>query len=379
MKPTAKKTTAKVSKLTDQKFYGGEPIFKEKVATSSEMAHVLNWYSGTVDDVWKDSRRYILAFLKEHKAKKDIVDKIKNCPPYKIPCYVGWICRQISIKSNIPAEIKKQAVLKLKEITEDASIVSVETEEISEEEKKPVISLEERFNRKVSDTIALIEEYHDSFMKDLKIPEKTPYDILTSESVSGKVAEKVAAFYQPKLEEIEKAYAGKTPDLKDAYSYTKPQLKTYIKFLTSIVEDSKRISSNIKAAKKPRKKKVKSAESIVKTIKFKKDDTSLKITSIDPINILGAKQVWLFNTKTRFLTSLVSSEASGFTVKGASILGVDEKLSESKKIRKPDETLKQLLSSGKVALRTFMKDIKSKPGVPKTRTNSDTVIIKAIK
>jgi hypothetical protein len=64
------------------------------------------------------------------------------------------------------------------------------------------------------------------------------------------------------------------------------------------------------------------------------------------------------------------------TVKGSAIVGFDEAKSVQKTLRKPEETLKEFKSAGKIKLRKFLEEIKTTETRLNGRINLDTVIIR---
>jgi ABC-type hemin transport system substrate-binding protein len=91
-------------------------------------------------------------------------------------------------------------------------------------------------------------------------------------------------------------------------------------------------------------------------LKYKKEDSSLGIVSINPINIIGSKEVWCYNTKTRKISQYKALDVDGISVKGGSLLNYSPD-SVEKTVRKPAETLAEFKKASKVKLRTFMKDL----------------------
>ena len=101
--------------------------------------------------------------------------------------------------------------------------------------------------------------------------------------------------------------------------------------------------------------------------------------SIDPKKIIGAQELWVFNTKTRKLGKYVASNgfsSEELSIKGASITGFDEKKSIQKTVRKPDVTLKEFQKAGKVALRKFLEDINATDIKLTGRINKEIVLLK---
>ena len=174
--------------------------------------------------------------------------------------------------------------------------------------------------------------------------------------------------------------------LKEGYAHVKKadikKLRTAISELMVALDF---IIDQAKATRKPRKAKPRSADKIISKLKFLKVDEKYKLASINPIDVVGANELWVFNVKTRKLGRYIASsidpkglgrEGTGLSVKGTTIIGFDEKLSVQKTLRKPDEQLKEFKGAGKVALRKFLEDINTTDTKLNGRSNLDTVLLK---
>jgi hypothetical protein len=148
------------------------------------------------------------------------------------------------------------------------------------------------------------------------------------------------------------------------------------KFFGAIATDAEKLASNKSAARKPRKKKPISFEKKIKNLKFKKDDIDNKLVSIDPVKIIGAEKLWIYNTKTRRLGVYVAADAAGLDVKGSAIQNYKYGESVSKTLRKPKDVLSRVLDGGKVVLRKVMGEINSKPVELNGRINKDTILLR---
>ena len=111
-------------------------------------------------------------------------------------------------------------------------------------------------------------------------------------------------------------------------------------------------------------------------IKYAKEDKALKIVSINPADIIGTAELWIYNNKTRKLGKYVAAGYQTLSVKGTSITGFDVDKSVAKTLRKPEEQLKEFAKAGKIALRTFIKDIKAVEVKLNGRINEDTLLLK---
>jgi hypothetical protein len=174
--------------------------------------------------------------------------------------------------------------------------------------------------------------------------------------------------------------------LKEGYAHVKKadikKLRTAISELMVALDF---IIDQAKATRKPRKAKPRSADKVIAKLKFLKVDEKYKLASINPIDVIGANELWVFNVKTRKLGKYIASsidpkglgrEGTGLSVKGTTIIGFDEKLSVQKTLRKPDEQLKEFKGAGKVALRKFLDEINTTDTKLNGRCNLDTVLLK---
>ena len=114
-------------------------------------------------------------------------------------------------------------------------------------------------------------------------------------------------------------------------------------------------------------------------MKYQKEDTNLKLASINPIDILEASELWVYNTKTRKLGKYVAEPHATLQVKGTTILYFDEKQSIQKTLRKPAQQLAEFNKAGKVVLRKFMDDIKTTDTKLNGRVNDQTILLKVAK
>lgn len=131
-----------------------------------------------------------------------------------------------------------------------------------------------------------------------------------------------------------------------------------------------------KVNRAPRKTKAVSKDKVVAKLKYKKQDEPLKLVSINPTDIIGAKELWVFNTKSRKLGKYVANEYMELGVKGTTITGFNENQSICKTIRKPEEKLKEFKAAGKVQLRKFLEDINATDTKMNGRINEEIILLK---
>jgi len=178
-------------------------------------------------------------------------------------------------------------------------------------------------------------------------------------------------------DEIKELVEEKTADLLEAYGYMGVrERKQYLKVIQGIIDDAEKYMASKKAVRKPRAKKTKTASQQTSKLKYAQDSAEYKVVSVDPTNIIMANEVYLFNTKYRTLTHLVSNAARGFEIKGTTIQNIDMEASSKKTLRKPDEVLTEFSKITKAKAKKTFTALKTKSAVPNGRVNEDTIILK---
>ena len=187
------------------------------------------------------------------------------------------------------------------------------------------------------------------------------------------------AFGQNELLELA---SGKADDqLKEGYKHvSRKNIKKMIEFHAMITTACEQIAAEAKVMKKPRAKKVKPAEDLVKKLKFLVKDDKLGIVSVPPAGVIGAQGVIVFNVKTRKIGYYISKTSQGFGVKGTSLTDFSEK-SFQKTMRKPVEQLKEFKEQNtqKRFETWFTKGVKTTETLLNGRFNEDTIILKVFK
>jgi hypothetical protein len=202
-------------------------------------------------------------------------------------------------------------------------------------------------------------------------------NVLKAKQAKAAHARIIREFYTRNLEELQEAAGTKDEQLKEAYSHlSKLQLKKITAFYQEIVSACEMLAQEAKVNRKPKAKKAVPAEKIVAKLKYRKADEPLKLVSINPADILGAKELWTYNTKSRKLGKYVAKEFADLGVKGTTITGFDELKSVQKTLRKPADQLKEFKAAGKVALRRFLEDINAVDTKMNGRINEEILLLK---
>ena len=287
-------------------------------------------------------------------------------------------------------------VMKLAE--EGAKVVEQKKEEEKSKKNVYVPSIQERIRDQAIETCDAIEEWLDGFIRDKKNFDPKGFDFVShfaKYKVSQAHARKIKGFYAGELEEAKIIQKLPTPgeinrckdereadmmlQLREAYGHmTKQDAKNYLTALETLHGACDVVIDAAKASRKPRAKKAPSKEKLISKLKYLERDDKLQLVSVNALDIIDAKEVWVYNIKTRKLGKYVAADHATLQVKGAGLQFYDEKLSIQKTLRKPDETLKEFKKAGKVALRKFMDNIKTTDIKLNGRLNSDTIILKCV-
>jgi len=257
-----------------------------------------------------------------------------------------------------------------------------EPEVIEDKVTAPVVTIQERVKESSLSMTEEIETALESFSTDPENFEPKAFKVLNL--LKGKQAKAAHAriirdYYNRDYEELQEVLEGKCEQLKEAYSHlSKANIKKIISFYNEIISACDMLTQEAKINRKPRVKKSKPVEKIVEKLKYMKQDAGLKLVSINPVDIVGCKELWIFNTKTRKLGKYVAGEFSDLGVKGTTIVGFDEFKSIQKTLRKPEEQLKEFKNAGKVALRKFLEDIKAVDIKLNGRINEDTILLRTL-
>jgi hypothetical protein len=165
--------------------------------------------------------------------------------------------------------------------------------------------------------------------------------------------------------------------LRECYSHrSKKQIRNLIAFYQEIMSACDMLAQEAKVNRKPKARKSIPKDKIVAKLKYKKTDEPLKLVSINPADIIGSKELWVYNIKTRKLGKYVAAEFSDLGVKGTTITGFNEHTSVCKTLRKPEDKLKEFKSAGKVQLRKFLDEINATDTKMNGRINEETVLLK---
>ena len=261
----------------------------------------------------------------------------------------------------------------------DPEIEAAEKEAAKKDVYTP--SIQERVKEAAYRMTEEIENAIESFQVDPENFDPKAFKVLNLlKAVEAKAAHTriIREFYAKDLAELEELASGNADEqLREGYSHrSRKQIKNLIAFYQEVMAACTMLGQEAKVNRKPRAKKSVPAEKVVAKLKYMKSNEPLKLVSINPTDIIGSKELWIFNTKTRKLGRYVANEYMELGVKGTTITGFNENTSICKTLRKPEEKLKEFKAAGKVQLRKFLDDINATDTKMNGRINEETILLR---
>ena len=285
-------------------------------------------------------------------------------PIYDLMVCADGATRAVPIINGVKVDPSLEAVKKQEDL------------EKKEAEKKirPKLSIQDRIQNQVEDFISVVEGQADDFVDSGYKMKFDVYGDLINRGCKSVHARKMRPFYIDCYNELVDVYNKDDEYVLEAWSHLKPKYhKKMMDFYGIIVDDIDRIIKNATAQRKPRKRKTYSAERLVKNLKYQQEFSELKLVSVNPEKIIGANELWVFNTKyNRLGVYRAVNEVRGFSVKGCTIEHFDENESVQKTARKPKEVLNVL---NKRSLKAMLKNMKTKEQPLTGRINAQTILL----
>lgn len=363
IKPKKKQLGRGSSRAFALKHLGKEPLL-ENDDNEGAYTSALNWYHAACEI--GDARQYLEDYFKFHDREEDLKN-IRKVPNEWICRTAAWIAR-MTTRGTVFSEARMK---RFEDMLEHYC-----WRHIPKDQEKPFVISKTEEN--IRELIGDLEEIVD-LRADL---DGLPFSFLEwfkEKEVPRSYMEAVQVYYLEHLEELTDAYEGKDEQLIEAYP-NREKLEYDILFIGELVEDVYRYTDETKVIRevKPRKPRYVAPEKKVRNLKYLRESEPYGISSVAPEKIIGAKELWTFNTKNKILTVFRSAEEAGLMVRGTSIVNYDQNNSFSKRTgRKPESYIKEVLEGGKVSLRKLTDKLK-KDAALAHRINQHTILLRVI-
>jgi len=346
--------------------YGHEPKFDRELSKIELMA-TLNWYTQNKDT--RDAVKYANDYFRKN-YKLNVENVIKE-----YPTTFGFVCRILNNGGIINEKDNtwfNETILKIKNDLANYKV------EVVVDDKPVMPNIQDRIKEKASECIGELEGLLDEYTLSKFTSNPKPYGVMHTLNIKGVHTNRILEHWKRIRAEYDTVLTTEDELIKEGYSnFSKTEIKKIVGFCDSIITDCMKVVDEANKSRKPRQRKQKTPEQLVSKLKYL--DKHEALVSENSKDIIGAIQLWVYNTKSRKLGCYNADDASGLSVKGSSIIGFNESKSTQKKLRKPEVTLPEILKGGKVYLRTALDDIKAVPATLNGRLNTDTILLRIIK
>ena len=373
--------------FSDEQYTGREPVWDtERAATMSqdEFDHFLrksfayyNYYYSQ-----KDLKKHMVKWMQDNKYTKTQVSAFVRSPDRAVPMTAYGLL--MANRQGMPLREKELGYLKERIEAallqdEDDVIVSSTSAPMPAVEKTTARAptIQDRLNEKTSEHLAHFEGLYDEVVQGGVVDPKA-FDYLTANTVPQSQLGKYEAFVERHKTYLYAAMNKMDEQFVEAYRHYKAaDYKRHYAFLDLIQTSIDQYRGVKKATKKARVKRAPNKEKLVGKLKYMREEKTLKLVSVNPVDIIGAQELWCYNTKTRKLYKYVADSLTGpLGIKGTSLTGFDLAKSVGKTLRKPDEKLKEFAKASKIQLRKFLEDVKATETLGNGRMNEDTVLLR---
>jgi hypothetical protein len=364
----------------DTKYTGGEPLFASQPdpdRRSGAMGLAFNWYSRYYDR--KMAKEQLANYL-EYRDQPELARKVRRVDDREVMATLGWLARLYLRGLNLTQDeqdLLDREVQRLIQTLAKPELVQADEPEVKSNRPNVQEIMRDRAREAAGELEGAIDDFILAGARgDITV---NPVGILTERNIMAQHVPMIVEIWKRKRDQFQEVADGRDPQLNEAYShYGKLQIRALIKFCEAVLTGLSGYINVKKATKAPRKRKAVSAEKLVAKIKYQKTDDELKLTSLHPAKIMGATEVWAYDTAKRKLHYYVADSHVGtLGVKGTSIVGFDASKSGVKTVRKPADLLKKFMAAGKPAARKIFTEINAVQAQPNGRTSENLVILRA--
>lgn len=368
-----KKTKPRATSVAAIKL-GGEPQLL--LPSDIELVKALNWYNAVATD--SDQRvRWVLQFMEDqgHYTPAEIAEFKRRGK--KFLGTFSALARIISNGSTLDDRYTRTLNEEIAKYVGKANTVS--DDDLAFDEEGQVVQVQatkkpksDKTNLIANQLVEVIDGCMDRVLSGEKL--SSIYELLVNKGITAAVAKELKTFYKPQAFEFFELHAGKDEQLNEGYArFNKKTRRAIRDWMMQLIADLTTLEKNKKVTRKPRKKRVQKTENLVKRMKFCKESSTFKLRSIDPTSVVGAKLLWVFNTKTRQIGAYHAKDDSGITVKGTTLQNCSGKM---KKLRNPEMFLASF-SGTKMSLETKYKSVNAVEAEMNGRVNEHIILMRA--
>lgn len=341
------------------------------------LGKAFNWYTLTQDT--KRINEFVAEWLDQSPKRRDLAQIVRKQGNFNSA--MGWLCRSARMGYRLRIQdlrkLQKALTEFMVELNQQAAQNAAQA--TTKPVKKP--SIQDHILQKISDCQGEIAGQFDDFITGGFEAKPTMVGLLTRYNIPEIRVRELVKDLDAQLAELRLVQQGADAQLNEGYSnYGKRQISRMIDWLTTAIQQIFSYGTMKAANRKPKARKGQTPQKMVSKLKFLAKDADLKLESIDPVDILKATELWVYNVKKRKLGIYVVDDSQGaLYIKGTKILGYSETRSVSKTLRKPETQLKELMAAGKPASKKWFGDIRAVESKLNGRITEEYLLLKAYK
>lgn len=337
-----------------------------------DLMRALNYYNAAYDN--KDKRKWTMAYV-----GKACVAEFDDVPDYQFAS-VGTVIRMKMRDVFLEPKELEFIETKLTELrvlsANGGQIISSLKGAPKAKVDKPVMSVQDKAAEIASTHIGEINGMLDDF-----ILNDVEFDIasyLKSNDVNPAASKLIPTAFVRSINEIKEAIKGEDAQLVEGYSFLKKvKLRKLLKAYESISAACDQQAVSAKTIKKAtvRVIKEKPAAVIAKVVKFMREFPELGLKSVLPATVVGASEVWIYNTKYKKIQVYRALGNDKLSFKGTTIVNYEVATSDCKTIRKT-ETVKLYAAMARKTIAAEYNALNTKAAAVTGRINEECIILK---
>jgi len=351
----------------------------------------MTWYR--LEKSSKDLKPKVIDWMGRNDYSKDQIDAFKRTKDHRCSGTMGAIAACLikgmpAVRADFNGG-KDTAEWLRGEIAKTIEAGKWDVEVVVEDKKAvaqaPVVTIQDRLREAAGDMSEEIDYAIDSWIADPEAFDPKEFkmtNLLRGKGAKAAHARFIKVYFKTGYDELLELASGNADEqLREAYSHNnRKNVKKLIEFYSLVMAACDQIAAEAKVLKKPRAKKAKPAEEIVKKLKFKVGDDKLAITSVPPATVVGAQGCVVYNIRTRKIGYYIALNSAGLVVKNSSLSNFTDK-SVQKTLRKPELQIKEFKDQNtqKRFETWFQKTVKTTETALNGRFNEETIILKVYK
>jgi hypothetical protein len=330
----------------------------------------LGWHNYVASD--RDSEKYLEEWITENYPKPALKPALASLRAYPANRLCRTVCALARIElKGFPLDADHRAQI-------ERYLIEILTPVAKAATTKAVVkgpSVQERMKKQLSGVFSDIDVLVDEIMAGAKVDHEIMIKNIQDMGLKAPHLKLITDYMNSRyLNEWNSAAKKEDEQLVEGYRHLKGRklnqiVKTFLEIIATLGKEVTKIKTQRIIKKKPLDKK-----KMASKIKFLPEFPELKLTSLDPVDIIGASTLWVYDTKKRKLGYFEAEVAGGLYVKATKVFGFKE--SCVKILRKPDEQLKHFRNLRKNQTKNWIGTIKAKCGTMTGRTNDDLIILR---